>query len=50
MPVELILSIIRLLCPYLRAMADKTESPLDNYIVAMICGLIEVGTEKQPQK
>jgi len=47
MPVELVLAILRLLCPYLRAMADKSKSPLDDYVVAVICGLATAGTKTE---
>lgn len=47
MPVELILALIRLLCPYLKAMAEKSDSPVDDYVVAIICSMVTTG---QPVK
>jgi hypothetical protein len=38
---KLIIDLIRLLCPYLKAMAAKTGSPVDDVIVNIICSLVE---------
>ncbi|GAH64091.1 unnamed protein product [marine sediment metagenome] len=38
---QLIINIIRLLAPYLREMAKKTDSPIDDMIVNIICSLVE---------
>ena len=39
---ELIINLIKLLCPYLKEMAKKTGSPVDDFIVKIICSLVEV--------
>jgi len=38
---ELIVELIRLLCPYLKKMAEKTKSPIDDIVVRVICSLVE---------
>lgn len=38
---QLIINLIKLLCPYLREMAKKTGSPIDDVIVKIICSLVE---------
>jgi len=40
MDVKFIMALLKVLCPYLRRMADKTATPIDNYIVDMICSLV----------
>jgi len=37
----LIINLIRLLCPYLKEMAKKTESPIDDLVVRIICSLVD---------
>jgi len=39
---QLIIDLIRLLCPYLKKMAAKTGSPIDDIVVNIICGLVDV--------
>lgn len=43
----LIVNILRLLCPYLIAMAQKTNTPIDDAVVRMICGLVLPNTSKK---
>jgi len=38
---ELIIDLIRVLCPYLKKMAEKTGSPIDDIVVRIICNLVE---------
>lgn len=38
---KLIIELIRLLCPYLKEMARKTGTPIDDFIVKIICSLAE---------
>lgn len=38
---KLIIDLIKLLCPYLKAMASKTGSPVDDVIVNIIYSLVE---------
>jgi len=38
---QLIIDLIRVLCPYLKKMAEKTDSPIDDMIVRIICSLVE---------
>jgi len=38
---EVIIGILRLLCPYIKEMAEKTKSPIDDMVVRIICSLIE---------
>ena len=37
---KLIIELLRLLCPYLKAMAEKTQSPIDDFVVKIICSLV----------
>lgn len=34
---DVILEILKVLCPYLKDMAKKTGSPIDDYIVSILC-------------
>lgn len=43
---ELIVGLLKLFCPFLRKMAQKTGSPLDDMIVSILCKV----TEKAPEK
>ena len=36
----LVVGLLRLLCPYLIAMAKKTGTPIDDAVVRIICGLV----------
>ena len=38
---RLIIDLLRLLCPYLKEMAKKTGSPIDDIIVRIIFSLVE---------
>ncbi|MBA7682157.1 hypothetical protein ES703_90503 [subsurface metagenome] len=38
---KLIIELIRLLCPYLMEMAKKTGSPVDDFIVRIICSFVD---------
>jgi len=38
---QLIIGLIRLLCPYLKEMVKKTKSPIDDMVVRIICSLVE---------
>lgn len=40
MDVKFVISILKVLCPYLKKMAAKTASPIDDYIVNIICSLV----------
>lgn len=37
---SLVINMLRLLCPYLIAMAKKTGTPIDDMVVRIICGLV----------
>jgi len=37
---KLIVAVITLLCPYLEEMAKKTQSPIDDLVVKLICSLV----------
>jgi len=37
---QLIIKLIEVLCPYLKEMAKKTGSPIDDMIVNIICSLV----------
>ena len=37
---KLIIELVRLLCPYLKEMAKKTGSPVDDFIVRIICAFV----------
>jgi len=37
---DLIIATIRLLCPYLQDMANRTATPIDNLVVDFICHLV----------
>lgn len=36
---KLIVGLLRVLCPYLKDMAARTKSPVDDLIVSLICRL-----------
>jgi len=36
----LIIEILTLLCPYLKEMAERTDSKVDDYVVHFICRLL----------
>lgn len=38
---KLEIDLIKLLCPYLKEMAKKTGSPIDDMIVNIICSLVK---------
>lgn len=40
MDVSFIIKLLKVLCPYLKKMAAKTASPIDDYIVDIICALV----------
>lgn len=44
---ELIRDLLRVLCPHLKAMAANTRNPVDNMIVAIICGIAHQGPTKE---
>jgi hypothetical protein len=52
--VAIIIETLRRLCPYLRRMAEKTDNPIDNKIVDIICDLIgstdddNIDTRREP--
>jgi hypothetical protein len=37
----IILGLLRLFCPYLKKMAEKTGSPIDDMIVGILCRAVE---------
>lgn len=39
---KLVRELLRLACPYLKEMAKKTGSPIDDFIVKIVCSLAEV--------
>lgn len=39
---KLIIGLLRLFCPYLKKMAAKTENPVDNLIVSIICQAVDI--------
>lgn len=40
MDVNFIIRLLKVLCPYLKKMSAKTASPIDDYIVNIICTLV----------
>lgn len=38
---ELLINLLKILCPYLQRMAKKTASPVDDLVVRIICGAVE---------
>lgn len=42
MDMELILKLLKVLCPYLKKMAGDTKNPIDDLIVNIICTLVGV--------
>ncbi len=38
---KLIIELVRLLCPYLKEMAKKTASPVDDFVVRIICSFVD---------
>lgn len=40
MNADLIVRVIKLLCPFLHEMADRTDNDFDNVIVDIICRLL----------
>ena len=47
MDVDFIIRLLKVLCPYLRKMAAKTASPIDDYIVSIICTLIDTNDREK---
>jgi len=37
---KIIIDLIKLFCPYLKEMAKKTNSPVDDMIVRILCSLV----------
>ncbi len=42
---KMLLGLLRVLCPYLQAMAKKTATPVDDLVVNLICRI--AGTEDE---
>jgi len=42
---KLIIGLLRLFCPYLKAMAEKTGSMIDDMIVNVLCKIAEAPDE-----
>lgn len=38
----LLVNLIRMLCPYLKEMAERSDSPVDDMVVRIICSFVEV--------
>jgi hypothetical protein len=45
--VVIIIEIIKMLCPYLADMAERTESPFDDAIVKTVCTLVGAAETEQ---
>lgn len=47
---ELILDIIRLMCPLLVDIADRTDNPIDNVVVGFVCDVVRNEDQAAPEK
>ena len=41
----IVIGILRVLCPHLKRMAAKTENPIDDIVVNLICMIAEYDTD-----
>ena len=46
MDIKFIMALLKVLCPYLRKMAEKSAWPIDNYIVDIICSLVSTNDKE----
>ena len=44
---KVIIGLLRVLCPHLKAMAKKTASPVDDIVVNIICMIAGYGPEEK---
>lgn len=43
---QIILGMLRVLCPHLKKMAAKTENPIDDIVVRLICTMVGSDTDE----
>ena len=39
--IKIIIEILRLMCPLLVDIADRTDNPIDNMVVQVVCDLVQ---------